>query len=387
MTDPPRRIFRAAALERLATPEQLDERMQVARPREWVAVLTLLAGLLALLLWSWFGRVATLVEGPALLVQRERLATLAAPSPGQLAEALPPPGTLVRRGDPLARLAPPELLTTIAETAAEGEELLARRHWLEALTALPSEQRAGFVETERRRLAGLVEAAETSTIDQAQARNRLLQLALTGIPDDAALTARLSALPERLTLLDQRLEELQRQLAQLEPLRAPEDGRVKAWLAPAGALLGVGSPLLSLELAGDTPDGLEALLWLPAKGARQAAPGLEVLLAPSGFPWERYGYLRGRLLGVAPQPVSRAELLQRLGDKAVVEGLLAKGDWFEARATLQTDPATPSGLAWTAGAGPASAPAAGLPALAHFTLREQRPIGLAIPALGLPAGG
>lgn len=55
-------VFRAAALERLSSPEQLDERMQVVSPRGWLALAALGALLLAVVLWGCLGRIAVEVH-------------------------------------------------------------------------------------------------------------------------------------------------------------------------------------------------------------------------------------------------------------------------------------------------------------------------------------
>lgn len=56
-------VFRAAALERLSSPEQLDERMRVVSPRAWLAFAALAALLLAAVLWGVLGRVPLKAHG------------------------------------------------------------------------------------------------------------------------------------------------------------------------------------------------------------------------------------------------------------------------------------------------------------------------------------
>lgn len=60
-------IYRQEALERLASPEQLDQLMSLTSPREWIALVG--AGLLLLLalLWGIFGTIETRVEGEGIL--------------------------------------------------------------------------------------------------------------------------------------------------------------------------------------------------------------------------------------------------------------------------------------------------------------------------------
>ncbi len=56
-------LFRAAALDRLSSPEQLDERLQIVPPRTWLAFLALAGLLLAAGAWSVFARIPVRVSG------------------------------------------------------------------------------------------------------------------------------------------------------------------------------------------------------------------------------------------------------------------------------------------------------------------------------------
>ncbi|MGF1515026.1 MAG: hypothetical protein ACFB5Z_15200 [Elainellaceae cyanobacterium] len=62
-------LFRKESLERLSSPEQLDQLMQIVRPRHWIP-LAALAVLVALgVLWSVVARIPMTVAGPGVLVQ------------------------------------------------------------------------------------------------------------------------------------------------------------------------------------------------------------------------------------------------------------------------------------------------------------------------------
>lgn len=77
-----RDIYRKQALERLASPEQLDQLMPLTRPREWVALAAIGLLLTGALLWSVFGTIRTTVEGSGILTRGEGVRTLTAGQPG-----------------------------------------------------------------------------------------------------------------------------------------------------------------------------------------------------------------------------------------------------------------------------------------------------------------
>src|ERR1700740_915098 len=68
MTDGPQRTFRAAALDRAASPEQLDHLVVITKPADWILTLVLYIALVAGVLWGIFGRVPTRVSGEGILI-------------------------------------------------------------------------------------------------------------------------------------------------------------------------------------------------------------------------------------------------------------------------------------------------------------------------------
>jgi multidrug efflux pump subunit AcrA (membrane-fusion protein) len=102
-------MFRKAALERLSSPEQLDQLMQVTSPRAWLALATLGAILLAALLWSIFGSIPTKVEAQGILIRKGGLHEIVALTPGRVTEMDVAAGDTVAEGEIVARLAQPEL--------------------------------------------------------------------------------------------------------------------------------------------------------------------------------------------------------------------------------------------------------------------------------------
>jgi len=62
-------LFRQESLERLSSPEQLDQLMQIVTPKSWVPLGTLGVLVLAGLIWSVVGRIPITVSGQGLLVE------------------------------------------------------------------------------------------------------------------------------------------------------------------------------------------------------------------------------------------------------------------------------------------------------------------------------
>jgi hypothetical protein len=61
-------IFRQESLERLSSPEQLDQLIQVVTPKSWLPLATLGSLVFLLMLWSIFGRIPITATGKGVLV-------------------------------------------------------------------------------------------------------------------------------------------------------------------------------------------------------------------------------------------------------------------------------------------------------------------------------
>jgi multidrug efflux pump subunit AcrA (membrane-fusion protein) len=102
-----RSIFRKAALNRLASPEQLDQLMPVTSPRLWIALAGFALLLAAALLWGLFGTITSTVDGQGVLLRGNGVQPLPAPCDGVVTSFLTRAGERVEKGEPLAVLTPP----------------------------------------------------------------------------------------------------------------------------------------------------------------------------------------------------------------------------------------------------------------------------------------
>lgn len=100
-----RPIFRKVALERLSSPEQLDQLMQVTNPRGWLALAALVTLLLAAIVWGVMGSIPTEVVSNGILLRGGRTFTIAMPSDGTLLWIAVEPGQNVQHGQMIASLA------------------------------------------------------------------------------------------------------------------------------------------------------------------------------------------------------------------------------------------------------------------------------------------
>jgi len=119
-------LFRTAALERLSTPDRLDQTLRLASSKAWMALAAILIIIGATAFWAWKGSVATTVSGMAVIVRTGGMVTLSAQgNGGQIVALNVAVGDRVKRGQVVARIAQPILLERIHSTE---EALSEARH-------------------------------------------------------------------------------------------------------------------------------------------------------------------------------------------------------------------------------------------------------------------
>ena len=77
-------LFRKAALDKLASPERLDVLMQVTSPKGWIALLTIAALLVGVVVWSVVGTLPERIDGQGMLTGEGGLRQIRASGDGRL---------------------------------------------------------------------------------------------------------------------------------------------------------------------------------------------------------------------------------------------------------------------------------------------------------------
>jgi HlyD family secretion protein len=126
MAEKKRQIFRKQSLDKLSSPERLDQLLRIVKPQSWVPLLALSLGACLVVVWAIVGIVPETVRGPAILVRPEQVTEFHALADGQIKTIEVSPGDDVQEGDLLATL---ELPTLVKAIQVENAKLtLVRRH-------------------------------------------------------------------------------------------------------------------------------------------------------------------------------------------------------------------------------------------------------------------
>lgn len=268
-------IYRKKALEKLASPEELDRLMQITTPRSWLALLALASLLLIAILWGFFGKLTTTIEESGTLTLSNPIQIATAPGVGHVSDLLVKAGDSVNAGQVIARIAPTD----------------------------PS--------------------------------------------------------------------------AKVVDVTSPATGRVLAVRTESGALVNAGTPLLSLEAFDSKVQQIQVVAYLSLNEVQPIAAPMRVQISPVTAQRDEYGYLFGTVQTAAKIASTHEEMLAVLKDAQIVDDLISKGNVFEVRIALDTNP--DGSYIWSIAHYPPYDLVSGTPSSIIITLKEERPISRVFP--------
>ncbi len=413
------KIFRKVSLERLSSPEQLDQLMQVTNPRGWLALGALVLLILIASVWSVFGSIPTEASGEGILIRRGGVSSLVANGSGQVEEMRVTVGDEIVRGQVVATIRQELQLRQLDDleskkTAEESEYRDLERYAAEQkrlTSANLGHQRANLersiatlernIEILENRITVQLELLDDGLITQQTLLATEQELNATR-DQAAAQDLELGGLElrrlETYQQLDQQLEtrraalrdielEIRDQRATLNEnvnVVATSAGRVLELMVDRGDVLSPGTPILSMELVSEE---LMAVVFVPAALGKQVQTGMEARIVPSTVQREAHGFMIGEVVRVAEFPSTARGMERLLANAELVARLMEQGPPIQVDVRLIADETTPSGYRWSSSRGPELEITSGTLARGSIIVREDRPIFLVIPQLKKQLGG
>jgi HlyD family secretion protein len=407
-------IFRKVALDRLASPEELDILMQVTKPRTWLVMVALMILVVTTVVWGFVGSIPTRIDAQGVLIKSGGVFDIFATGAGPIAKLTAKAGDLVHQGQVVAEIEQPEMDLKIANTKAQLLEMQRQHAELSSYTRRDLSLNADSSELQRSALEDTVRFSEQrleALKEQIASEERLLDLGL--ITKQTVLTTQQSLFTtsdqlerakndlKRLVVTDTstktqkdqdiirsqlQLNEAQRNVEFLEEQRriaaevvSPYTGRILEVKSNRGDLVNRGSALMSLQLADDQATDVEAVIYVPPKDGKYVEPGMEAQISPLSSPREEYGYIIGKVTYVSEFPATFAGMMRVLGNDVLVKSLSVDGAPFGVYAQLIRNPKSASGYAWSSPKGETLSVNSGTVCLVTITVKQRRPIELVAP--------
>ncbi|MDD3654041.1 MAG: NHLP bacteriocin system secretion protein [Desulfotomaculaceae bacterium] len=117
-------LFRKVALDKLSSPEQLDQLITVTTPRAWLALIAIGVILVTAVLWGIFGSIPTKVYGQGIVTKSYGVYNIIHPDSGRITDIRVSVGDPVKKGDVVARIEQPRLVEQINDLKTQLEHLI-----------------------------------------------------------------------------------------------------------------------------------------------------------------------------------------------------------------------------------------------------------------------
>jgi HlyD family secretion protein len=406
-------IFRQVSLDRLSSPEQLDQLLVITGARTWWALAAMLALLAAACVWGFAGQVVTTADGTGVIVRQGGVLNIVTHGAGVLTTITAKPGSHVQAHEVVATIEQPALVQQIASLNRAREEAVTNRdhnlrsdsnaaHLAEAANRRERTNREAQIGElqERMKLLEQQIGVEQQLFEKGLATNQQvldIRQKLIGVQDEVAqqkaslvsLDAQqfeITAQPSqknvewqmRVTELDRQIATATDRLNQARHVVSPYDGEVLEVKTSPGSTVTEGEPVVSIQ---PRQEKLEVLAYVPSLQAKALRTNLDVEISPSSIKREEYGFMRGRVDFVADFPATEAAMMRNFENGALVKALSERGPVTEVRATLDLDPATPTGFAWSTSTGPNVVITSGTLCDVNVVTKREKPISLIFPYL------
>jgi HlyD family secretion protein len=414
-TPPQKTIFRDKALEKAASPEQLDTSIQIIQPHNWLPLAALGSLVIAGLTWSITGRIPITAIGQGVLAYPSTIADFQASGTGQLQDVKVKVGDTVKKGEILATLDQSELQKQLQQQQAKLSALKAQHQQANVLQIQRSvghqgslaQQRLSFqqqLRTAKRMIPVLKlrlerhqwlqsEGAitEEAVLTVRQAYQESVDKASTLKAQLEDLNAQKNRLPEEnfaaTTTRQNEIQGVKQAVAQLElqvqkqgQIISPHSGRVLEITATPGQAISPGTRLGTIAAQNSTSK-LVGITFFPDSDGKKLQSGMKVEVTPTTSKRERFGGIVGSVTDVSSFPVTKEGVNRLVGNPEVTQALMAKGPQIQVFVNLQPDSSTFSKFKWSSSKGPQLKVSAGTSTTVHVTVEERAPITFVLPIL------
>ena len=383
-------LFRKAALDKMASPEQLDLLMHVTSPKGWLALWTTGVLLLGIIIWSVFGTIPTRVDGEGILIRGGNLSEIESIGNGVLTQFTVNINDAISKGQVIGIIDQPDLDERIRTvqlsyekqardfevTSSEDRATIAANRADVNRTNLELEKVNEELEIKRASLSkGLITRSAVLTVERDKVN---LEAQITN--KDAAIRQLEQRIRQRRIGVEaalRELEELQTKGSQVSQVRSTVSGRIVEIKKFTGDQVQVGEAIAVLEpLIG----AMEPVLYVLSTNGKQIQPGMEAQVSPSTVKKEEFGYIKGEIKAVGEYPVTPNAAMAVVANQQLVNELLGKETKIEIRADL-LNADTVSGFSWSSSSGPPFKIAGGTRITVSVIVDRRSPITYVLPII------
>lgn len=400
-----KQLFRKSALDKLASPEQLDQLMQVTSPKGWIALWTVGGILLMIIIWSIFGSIPTRVDGEGILIRGGDLREFEANGSGVIVSLAIQVNEPVKAGQVIASIDQPDLEDRIATARREYEE---RQRETESVKLEDGATIAGLRATisghqaDVKRTQSELEKVELELEIKRESyekglitRAKVLALERDKVNLEANVTrvkAMVTNVRAQIRQVEQRTrsreidvesarrrwEELSNRSERISNVTATAEGRIVELKKTVGDQVSHGEVIAIVE---PLSSEMQPVLYVTSTQGKQIQQGMEAEIAPSTVKKEEYGFMKAVVGYVGDFPVTFEGVASRVANRDLAEELLSSGSKIEVRANLVPNADTPSGFQWSSSHGPPFMIASGTRVTVSVVVSSKAPYTYILPVI------
>jgi len=369
-------LFRKSALDKLASPERLDELMEVTPGKGRVALMTFGAMALGLLVWSIFGTIPERIDGSGILVRGGGLRQLRAGSDGTLTGLSINLNDLVKDGQvvgQISQIGSSEEIKTARQQLDQAQRDYDMSKTEDEATIAGIRASIAGLEADKRSTQGLLQNARTELarleqsfkdglvtrprVDQALRDVAAFQAQLTAKDGQiGSENAQIRSVTQRIRAKDEAVAKARRELervsvvtSSLAQITSTVEGHVIELRRRVGDFVRNGEVVAIIEPPAST---IDPVVYINSANGKRVKQGMEVQVSPSTVRREEYGFMRGEIQVVGEYPVTEEAVKSVTANDQLAKELLQSGTKIEVHVGLIQNSSTASGYAWSSSDGP-----------------------------------
>ena len=406
-------IFRQEVLDRLNSPERLDELLRITSPQGWVGLLAATLVILTALAWGIFGTIPTKVDGLGIFIDPRGIHPVVALGSGRLSSIKVKIGDTLDAGQLVATMTNPDVQKQLDNQKILFSNLEAEYAQEKNLIEKEAESRRRVLAAQRENIGNSIKIQESKAkwlndrlkayeelFDQGYVLKQNVVQTRLDLDNTMLETEKLKSDLGNNHLQEVELQEsvqqrifkqkfdieqakgkldlLARQLEDSTKVFSPIDGTVVSLEAMEESIIQSGMTILNLE-----PIRLDLTVFMTvsAMKGKKILDGMTAEITPSTVKREEYGYILGTVKEISEFPVTAESLMRLFNNRSFVEEAVRFGPLTSVQVELLRDHSTRSGFKWSSQKGSRIPVTVGTLCTGEVVVKLQSPISLVVPKL------
>lgn len=406
-------IFRQEVLDRLNSPERLDELLRITSPQGWVGLLAATLVILTALAWGIFGTIPTKVDGLGIFIDPRGIHPVVALGSGRLSSIKVKIGDTLDAGQLVATMTNPDVQKQLDNQKILFSNLEAEYAQEKNLIEKEAESRRRVLAAQRENIGNSIKIQESKTkwlndrlkayeelFDQGYVLKQNVVQTRLDLDNTMLETEKLKSDLGNNHLQEVELQEsvqqrifkqkfdieqargkmelLERQLEESTRVLSPLKGTVVSLEAMEESIVQAGMTIVNVE---PLETDLTVFMTVAAMKGKKILPGMTAEITPSTVKREEYGYIIGTVDGISEFPVTADSLMRLFNNRSFVEDAIRFGPLTSVNVTLVKDDSTRSGFKWSSQKGSRILVTVGTLCTGEVVVKLQSPISLVVPKL------